>query len=327
MRTLLIALLGIFAFTQIAIAATNPAKITRITLSASDKIEYETRFLDEPPCLVLRFKTPNIFGRLIDDIKINQGAIKNVEVVYYPAEYATDSRRIKFLTFYLAKGTSYKIWDNGNEIFLDFKNPSIKAAQASNLVNLKDGGIGLVAADKFLSHFASMPRPSVTKSGPQDMLWVLAFMLTAVYIMWFRPEAWRRFVENFVSSEAASREVKEKRRWWRHSLLPLRDKNIYVKINSRGTNADLRLLPRDLGYGGLSFECSRNRIPKGLLDIRLFMPYRPMPIELKGNIMWQRNSWNPLRRRVGVSFVNPPDKDWAGIHNYIEQQYAALKTR
>jgi hypothetical protein len=78
MKIIFVTLLCIFIFSQIAIA--DSSKITRITLSASDRIEYESRFLNNPPRLILKFKTQNIFGRLIDDIKINPGPIKNIEV-------------------------------------------------------------------------------------------------------------------------------------------------------------------------------------------------------------------------------------------------------
>jgi hypothetical protein len=324
MRILVGVLLCIFIFTQIAIGNAGSAKITRITLSASDKIDYESTFVNNPPRLILKFKTHNILGRLTGDIKINQGPIKNIGVVYYPVESGVDQRYIKFLTFWLEKGTSYKIWDSGNEIFVDIKNPFIKTVQISDAVNLKDGASNLMAASALLSQFVNTPKPIAAKNSSQDLLWILAFMVAAIYVMWLRPDEWRRFVSRFVNPEVISSFRAEKRRWWRHNLLPLKKKNIYAKIDSFDSKTKLRLTPRDLGYGGLSFECNKVKKLKGELDIRLFMPDRVLPLELKGNVVWQRNFWNPLRRLIGVSFVNPPEKEWANVHRYLEEQYAAL---
>jgi len=64
---------------------------------------------------------------------------------------------------------------------------------------------------------------------------------------------------------------------------------------------------------------------KGRLNLDIFMPGAVSPVKVEGDIAWQKNSWNVFRRRVGVSFVKPPERDWASIHHYIEEQYAALK--
>lgn len=332
MRIKIMAFLCIFIFAQEVTAAEGPLnKITRIALNASGKIQYETRSLANPDRLIVKFKNRNIIGNLIEDAEINQGAVKRIGVTYYPfASGDTGSRRIKFLTFWLNQSASYKIRDNGNKIYLDFKGPFVAAEpveiEISDTINIKDSKPGYSAATTLLSQFRDTRGMPLRKPDSSDTLWVLAAILSMAYIMWFRPDVWRRFVDRVTNSGVNLRSVMEKRKWWRHDLTPLKNKDIHVNIESPESDTKLNFVPRDLGYGGLCFDCAKTKKFKGELDIKIFSPIKTLPITLKGNIAWQKSSWNPFRRIVGVSFVNPPDRDWAAIHNYIESQYAALKS-
>lgn len=333
MRIKIIAFLCIFIFAQGLMAAEEPLnKITRIALSATDKIQYETRSLNNPPRLIVKFKTRNVTGNLIEDAEINQGAVKKIEVTYYPfVSRDTGSRRIKFLTFWLNQSASYKIWDEGNKIYLDFKSPFVTAQpveiEISDTINIKDTEPRYGTVNALLSQFSSMREvPAPNQPDSSDILWVLAAILTMSYIMWFRPEAWRRFIDKIVNFGANLNSAMEKRKWWRHNIASLKNKDIHVNIESPESSTGINLVPRDLGYGGLCFDCARATKLKGELDIKIFTPLKAQPVALKGNIAWQKNSWNPLRRLIGISFIDPPDRDWAGIHSYIEKQYAVLKS-
>src|SRR3989338_9016103 len=169
---------------------------------------------------------------------------------------------------------------------------------------------------------------AVKNSGPKtsDLPWVITFLLIGACILWLRPKEWKNLIDKLSNPQEAVRfSFSEKRKWWRHNLAPLKDKNIYIKLESPESKINIGLIPRDIGYGGLSFECSRLKRLKGRLNLSIFMPGAISPVKLEGDIAWQRNSWNIFRRQVGVSFVKPPERDWARIHHYIEEQYAMLK--
>ncbi|MFA5389744.1 MAG: PilZ domain-containing protein [Candidatus Omnitrophota bacterium] len=159
-----------------------------------------------------------------------------------------------------------------------------------------------------------------------DLRWFFAVLLIGAYILWFRPTEWKNLIDRLVNTRTAEPSTgREHRKWWRHDLLPLNDKNICIKLEPEKAKASTRLIPLDIGYGGMSFECDRLRKLQGKLNFSILTPASMSPVRVEGNIAWQKNSWNVLRRRVGVSFINPPEKEWAGIHHYIEKQYAALK--
>src|SRR4030042_1233033 len=187
MRLKIVILACIFSFIQNAMAMESNDKITRISIATSDAVRYESRWMDNPSRLIIKFKTANVFGQLIDRTELNQGIIKNISVTYYPSEINShEQRRIKFLTFWLSRNTPYKIWNSKDRIFIDFK-------------------------------------------------WILASLLIGVYIMWFRPKEWRDFINKLQDIEGRIYSGKEKRRWWRHDLVPLKEKNLYIKVESPET--------------------------------------------------------------------------------------------
>jgi len=98
-----IILLGIFIFFHnTAQAMESSEKFTRIAIASSETIKYESRWLDNPPRLIIKFNTPNVFGSLVKDTLLNEGAIKSITVSYYPAATGDSGRKkIKFLTFWL----------------------------------------------------------------------------------------------------------------------------------------------------------------------------------------------------------------------------------
>ncbi|MBU1853698.1 MAG: PilZ domain-containing protein [Candidatus Omnitrophica bacterium] len=327
MRLIITVLLSL-VFSQSLLAFGADDSITRIKLEASDKVEYESRFLTDPSRLIVKFKTENISGRLVEDAELMQGAIRRLKVFYYPISAAgPDSRRIKFLTVWFNEGSSYKIWEKGNVIYLDFKGPnfasSSKEIEISDVINIKDTGLKARAVETILSQFKSGPATTTPYRNPRDILWILAFLLTAVYVLYFRAESWRRFIGR-LEEVKEKRFPTEKRKWWRHSLAPLKDKAIYANISSFTSSTQLDIVPNDLGYGGMGFECSRLKKLDGELDIKLFAPDKTPFVQLKGVVVWQRNNWNLLKKHIGVAFTTLPEAAWSGINSYIEQQYAAL---
>ncbi|MDO8603787.1 MAG: PilZ domain-containing protein [Candidatus Omnitrophota bacterium] len=338
MKIKIIILAGIFifvhSFTQ---AVESQEKLTRISIASSDSIKYESRWMDNPPRLIVKFKTPNVFGKLIKNTSLNQGVIKSITVSYYPDKMlSSDRKQVKFLTFWLTQKTVYKVWNNNNKIFVDFKNPTVsseaKQIEISSVINTIDLDSKDKAANALLASVRKIYDAPIsnavnkTTSKALNLAWLSAFLLTGVYILWFRPKEWRNLIEKLVSEQKQETSSHyEKRKWWRHNLLPLKDKSIYIKLDSSESKTSLGLIPMDIGYGGLSFECNRLKRLKGKLNLSIFMPGAISPVETEGNIAWERNSNNIFRRQVGVSFIKPPEKDWARIHHYIEEQYAALK--
>jgi hypothetical protein len=337
MKVKILILAGIFIFVHnMAQAMESQGKFTRIAIASSDTIKYESRWLDNPPRLIIKFKTPNVFGKLVKNTSLNQGVIKNITVSYYPgALLSSDRRQIKFLTFWLSQKADYKLWSESNRIFIDFKNPALgsesKQIEISSIVNTIDLNSKNQAADALLASISKiydLPTSNAVKTvRPKntDLKWLFAFLLIGAYILWMRPKEWRDLIGKLTNTNLAPSFSPEKRRWWRHNLLPLKDRNLYIKLESPESDTNLGLSPRDIGYGGLSFECNRLKRIKGKLNLSIFMPGAVSPVEVQGNIAWQRNSWNVFRRQVGISFINPPERDWARIHHYIEKQYAALK--
>ncbi|MDP2921967.1 MAG: PilZ domain-containing protein [Candidatus Omnitrophota bacterium] len=332
-------LFGIFIFVQnSAQAIETQERLTRISIAASDDIKYESRLLDNPPRLILKFETPNVFGKLVEKTSLGEGVIKDITVSYYPGRVlSSDRRKIKFLTFWLSQKTSYKVWSENNRIFIDFKDPAPgwepKEIQISSIISAIDMLAKNKAADDLLASvnkIYDVPTSNAIRTSPGiktvDLMWLLASLLTGVYILWFRPKEWKNLVDRIANQRQAEPAFcREQRKWWRHNLLPLKNKNLYIKLKAPASNTNLGFFPRDIGYGGLSFECNRLKRLRGKLNLSIFLPGAASPVEVEGNVAWQRNSMNILRRQVGVSFINPPDKDWARIHHYIEEQYAGLK--
>ncbi len=331
----IILLVGIFIFVHnFTEALESQEKLTRVSIASSGAIQYESKWLDNPPRLIVKFKAPNVFGRLVESASLNEGVIKNITVSYYPDKIlSSDRKQVKFLTFWLAQKTGYKVWSSNNNIFVDFKNPALDSASKQIEISSVINTIGLnskdKAADALLASVRKIydaPVSNAVTPKTSNLTWLIAFLSIGAYIMWFRPKEWKDLIGKLVNDQGqAIRRNYEKRKWWRHNLLPFKDNNIYVKLESPESKTSLGLTPMDIGYGGLSFECNRLKKLRGKLNLSIFMPGAVSPVEVEGNIAWQRNSRNILRRQVGVSFIQPPEKDWARIHHYIEEQYAALK--
>ncbi len=337
MKIRIITLAGFFIFVHsLVYAMESQEKLTRIAIASSDTIRYESRWLDNPPRLIVKFRSPNVFGKLVKSTLLNEGVIKNITVSYYPnVTLSSDRKRIKFLTFWLSQKTDYRVWDSDGRIFIDFKNPAFnsesKRIEISSIVNT----VGLDSKDKAVdallasvSKTYNMPVSNAVNGASSEHLdskWLFAFLLAGIYILWFRPKEWRGLIDKILNPQITASIHHEKRKWWRHNLLPLKGNNIYIKLESPESKTNLGVTPRDMGYGGLSFECNRLKRLKGKLNLSIFMPGAISPVEVEGNIAWQKDSWNIFKRKVGVSFIRPPEKDWARIHHYIEEQYAALK--
>src|SRR3990167_7896383 len=186
MKIRIIILAGIFIFAQnLAQAMESHEKFTRIAIASSDTIKYESRWLDNPPRLIIKFRTPNVFGKLVKDTFLNEGVIKNITVSYYPSlQLSSDRRKIKFLTFWLNQKTDYKVWSGNNRIFVDFKNPALnsesKQIEISSIVNTVDLSSKDQAVDALLasvSKIYDVPVSSAVKTArlnSPDLKWLFA---------------------------------------------------------------------------------------------------------------------------------------------------------
>ena len=203
MKIKIIILLGIFIFVQnLAQAKESQEKITRIAIASSDKIRYESRLLDSPPRLIIKFETSNVFGKLLKNIPLDEGVIKNITVTYYPDRIlSSDRKRVKFLTFWLSQKTEYKVWNQNKRIFIDFKNPALdsesRRIEISSIVKTIDPVSKYKAADSLLASITKIydvpTSNTVTHAGQKasDLPWLLTFLLIGVYALWYKPQEWK----------------------------------------------------------------------------------------------------------------------------------------
>lgn len=330
-----------FIFVQVFTACTltgyaSTDNITRISIAVSDDVKYEAKWLDEPPRLVLKFDTPNVFSSLLKDSLINQGVVKNITVSYYPELTTTEGRKqIKFLTFWLTKKVDYNIAVTNKEISIDFQNPEPSALSRkisiSSTINIKDADSNNAAIAELLAKYnAGSARPKPYKPNILDMAFTLWILLTVYYIMRFRSDEFKKIINKIVNFgnvlQPAVSSQHEKRKWWRHSLLPLKDKNLFVKIEAAQSKVNFGVSPKDIGYGGMKIECNRLNNLAGKLNVSIFLPGEIAPVKVEGQVAWKKNLLNIFKNEVGISFIKPPEKDWPRINNYIESQYFALNS-
>lgn len=92
----------------------------RIMISTSGPTKFSSFWLDNPPRLVIEFKTQNIISKIDNELEVNQGVIKKI----YSAYFGEGERRaLKALTFELTQKVPYELWQEENTILLDIQTP------------------------------------------------------------------------------------------------------------------------------------------------------------------------------------------------------------
>jgi hypothetical protein len=109
---------------------------TRIIVTTSGPAKFSSRWLDDPPRLVVEFQTKNIVSKIGNELVVNEGVIKRITSEYY----GRTQKNLKSLTFELLEKVPYKIWQEDNNIILDI--------QASLVVPLSNEGKEVFAKDE-----------------------------------------------------------------------------------------------------------------------------------------------------------------------------------
>jgi len=102
---------------------TQPQKYkdkTRIIISTSGPAKFSSFWLDNPPRLVIEFKTQNIISKIDNELEVNQGVIKKITSTYFGEG---ERKTLKALTFELTQKVPYQLWQEENTILLDIQTP------------------------------------------------------------------------------------------------------------------------------------------------------------------------------------------------------------
>jgi len=108
------------AESKIQTATQKTSDTTRIVISTSGPVKFDSYWLDNPYRLVVEFKSRNVVGKIDKEAVVNQGLIKKITASYFSG---AKFKAIKTLTFELAQKVPYKIWQEGNTILLDIQAP------------------------------------------------------------------------------------------------------------------------------------------------------------------------------------------------------------
>lgn len=93
---------------------------SRIIISTSGPAKFSSYWLDNPPRLVVNFRTRNILSKIDNEVVVNQGVIKRITSNY---SGRGRNKSLKSLTFELTQEVPYKIWQENNSIILDIQTP------------------------------------------------------------------------------------------------------------------------------------------------------------------------------------------------------------
>ena len=109
---------------------------TRIIITTSGPAKFSSHWIDNPYRLVVEFQTKNIVSKIVNELVVNEGAIKRITSEYYGGT----QKSLKSLTFELLEKAPYKIWQEDNNIILDI--------QASLAVPLSNEGKEVFVKDE-----------------------------------------------------------------------------------------------------------------------------------------------------------------------------------
>ena len=93
---------------------------TRIVISTSGPVKFNSYWSENPPRLVVEFQSRNILSKIDDEVIVDQGVIKKITSAYLGKG---QDKSLKSLTFELIEKVPYKIHQEGNAILLDIQAP------------------------------------------------------------------------------------------------------------------------------------------------------------------------------------------------------------
>ena len=102
-------------------SAARQAGITRVAIAISGgPVAYTDQFRENPPAIVIEFRSRNVKAQLEPLVAVNAGLIKAIQSDYYPP----GRRVLKSLTLTLAQPAAYAIAQRASQIVIDIETPS-----------------------------------------------------------------------------------------------------------------------------------------------------------------------------------------------------------
>lgn len=127
-------LLFLFGFLPIINYAQDIPKTTKVTISTTQAVEYSHYTKEEPPAIVIEFKSKNVFSYWEGVLNVNRGNIKEIHTEYYPTQ-KSQPQTVKSLTFMLVEKTPYNISQTKDAIIIEIENPpSIESAASGEIL-------------------------------------------------------------------------------------------------------------------------------------------------------------------------------------------------
>jgi len=93
---------------------------TRIIISTSGPVEFNSYWLGSPPRIVVEFQAGNILSEIGGEITVDQGVIKRITAEYFGSG---EKEALKSLSFELTQKAPYKIWQEIDTVILDIQTP------------------------------------------------------------------------------------------------------------------------------------------------------------------------------------------------------------
>lgn len=103
-----------------AYAAEESKDITRVAIAISGgPVAYTDQLRENPPAIVIEFRSRNVKAQLEPRVAVNSGLIKEIRSDYYPP----GRRTLKSLTLTLAQPAAYSIAQQANQIIINIETP------------------------------------------------------------------------------------------------------------------------------------------------------------------------------------------------------------
>ena len=103
-----------------ALAAEDSKDITRVAIAVSGgSVAYTDQFRQDPPAIVIEFRSRNVRAQFEPLVAVNSGIIKEIQSEYYPQ----GRRALKSLTLTLVQPAAYSIAQQANQILIDIETP------------------------------------------------------------------------------------------------------------------------------------------------------------------------------------------------------------
>ncbi len=118
-----------FASAEEPIAAREPQATdvfkgaTRILISTSGPVEFESHWLNDPYRVTIVFKSRNVLASLDKEVLVNEGVIKRVISTYMEGQ----RKYLKTITFELSQKVPYRVWQENDSIVVDIQSTSASA--------------------------------------------------------------------------------------------------------------------------------------------------------------------------------------------------------